>query len=329
MENGSNDVQLSRVPGMVPRGREPHVPSGALWILIGCITSTFLPFLGVAVIAYGAREIWEAKGMRGFFLACGVGLAVCAAASLADFASGVALVSGLICALGIVWCMRDNHATVLSVSVVIMGVASLSIGIEAAIAAANGSSITEVVEEVLSIIVAGTKQTAGVGIEADMLVQQMLPLFRAIWPFVYVAAAAMDALAASVGSYLMRVRTHGAVRFPAIASFDLPLWAVGVLAASIIGLGVASSGIPGADAILTVSATALMSVRFIFAIQGFGVATAMANRFRFGCLGRFLLVFLSVQLETMFFALSIVGLIDVWANFRKLPRGGSDAKANT
>lgn len=329
MENGSNDRQLTRMPMMRPMGRKPSVPSGVVWMLIGCIASLTLPFLGVAVMAYGAREMVEAKSTRGFLLACAAGLVFVAVGFAADFAYGVSLAAELLCVLGIVWCMCNRHATVLGVSVVIMVVALFSIGVEMALAISAGSSLDGVVEGLTAVMTAAAQQTAGAGIAADMLVQQMQPILKAIWPFIYVGAAAMDALAAGVGSYLMHVRTEGAARFPSIAAFDMPLWPVGILAASIVGLGVASAGFPGSDVVLSVSATLLLSVRIIFAIQGFGVAIATADRMRFGCLGRFMLIFLSVQLEVMFFLLSIIGLIDVWANFRKLPRGDSGSKAHT
>ena len=174
-------------------------------------------------------------------------------------------------------------------------------------------------------MVSVAQDAAGTGIQAELIVRQIAPVLKALWPFTYVASAGMDALAAGIGSYLMYVRTSGIPRVPAIAAFDMPMWPVGVLIASILGLSASLSGFPGAEVLLSASVTALMSVRFIFAIQGFAVVLTFANRFRFGCLGRTLLLVLSIWLETMFFIVSIVGLIDVWANFRKLTRGSQES----
>ncbi|MDY2778077.1 MAG: DUF2232 domain-containing protein [Collinsella sp.] len=298
--------------------------SGILMMLAGCVVNHFVPFLGIATMGYGVRETLEAKGGRGFAVAIQCAIAI----SVLEFALGsmYALVtsSSLLCALGIAWCMRDHKATVLGVSLVVVLVALCNIGIQAVLLASSGSSLTEVVDQVLAVLTAQAQGSLGTGLEADLLIQQMMPLFRAVWPFVYVASAAVDALAAGVGSHLMYARVADSPRIPSLANFDMPVWVVGALATSILGFGVSLSGIPGADILLVVSATALMSVRLIFMLQGFGVAIGLSNRFRLGCLGRFAVVFLSVWLETMF-VLSIVGLIDVWANFRKLQRNGSES----
>ena len=105
------------------------------------------------------------------------------------------------------------------------------------------------------------------------------------------------------------------------------MWSVGVLAVSIVCFGASFTGFPEAEVLRTVSFTALMSVRFIFAIQGFGVVSALMNRKKFGCLTRTLCIFLLFWSEAMFFLMSIVGLIDVWADFRHLRRDGSHAQA--
>ena len=72
-----------------------------------------------------------------------------------------------------------------------------------------------------------------------------------------------------------------------------------------------------------------LSVRIIFALQGFGVVLSLMGRYRLGCFGRTALTVLSIWLETMFFLVSIVGLVDVWANFRKLERSSSRNRAHS
>ena len=238
---------------------------------------------------------------------------------------GMLLVGEVLCVLGVVWCMRNHAATLAGICAVIVATALVNIGIEAAVATAAGSSLSQVVDGLLAYMVSVAQDAAGTGIQAELIVRQIAPVLKALWPFTYVASAGMDALAAGIGSYLMYVRTSGIPRVPAIVAFDMPMWPVGVLIASILGLSASLSGFPGAEVLLSVSVTALMSVRFIFAIQGFAVVLTFANRFRFGCLGRTLLLVLSIWLETMFFIVSIVGLIDVWANFRKLTRGPQES----
>lgn len=325
MENGvSNGGPQTDLTSRV-LGRPPKEMSGALWFALGSFTSFVIPFFGVVMMGYGARELLEARGSRGFLFAVAEGIVITAVALFANSGMGMLLVGEVLCVLGVVWCMRNHAATLAGICAVIVATALVNIGIEAAVATAAGSSLSQVVDGLLAYMVSVAQDAAGTGIQAELVVRQIAPVLKALWPFTYVASAGMDALAAGIGSYLMYVRTSGIPRVPAIVAFDMPMWPVGVLIASILGLSASLSGFPGAEVLLSVSVTALMSVRFIFAIQGFAVVLTFANRFRFGCLGRTLLLVLSIWLETMFFIVSIVGLIDVWANFRKLTRGPQES----
>lgn len=325
MENGvSNGGPQTDLTSRV-LGRPPKEMSGALWFALGSFTSFVIPFFGVVMMGYGARELLEARGSRGFLFAVAEGIVITAVALFANSGMGMLLVGEVLCVLGVVWCMRNHAATLAGICAVIVATALVNIGIEAAVATAAGSSLSQVVDGLLAYMVSVAQDAAGTGIQAELIVRQIAPVLKALWPFTYVASAGMDALAAGIGSYLMYVRTSGIPRVPAIVAFDMPMWPVGVLIASILGLSASLSGFPGAGVLLSVSVTALMSVRFIFAIQGFAVVLTFANRFRFGCLGRTLLLVLSIWLETMFFIVSIVGLIDVWANFRKLTRGPQES----
>lgn len=325
MENGvSNGGPQTDLTSRV-LGRPPKEMSGALWFALGSFTSFVIPFFGVVMMGYGARELLEARGSRGFLFAVAEGIVIAAVALFANSGMGMLLVGEVLCVLGVVWCMRNHAATLAGICAVIVATALVNIGIEAAVATAAGSSLSQVVDGLLAYMVSVAQDAAGTGIQAELIVRQIAPVLKALWPFTYVASAGMDALAAGIGSYLIYVRTSGIPRVPAIVAFDMPMWPVGVLIASILGLSASLSGFPGAEVLLSVSVTALMSVRFIFAIQGFAVVLTFANRFRFGCLGRTLLLVLSIWLETMFFIVSIVGLIDVWANFRKLTRGPQES----
>ena len=149
--------------------------------------------------------------------------------------------------------------------------------------------------------------------EADMLVQQMLPLFRAIWPFVLRGGRPRwMPLAASVGSYLMagqELKTAPFGTFPPDR----------VVSISLFGRSASSRGVHhrfrggllrysgGRDAILTVERRLPSARERSLHLRDPGLRrvanTAMANRLPIlDVSGGFLLVFLSVQLETMFFA---------------------------
>ena len=93
-------------------------------------------------------------------------------------------------------------------------------------------------------------------------------------------------------------------------------------------MGASFAAVPESQLLRTVSVTLFLAVRIIFLIQGLGVILGLLGRWRIGCFGRFAVIMVAAWLEVMF-VVSIIGLIDVWANFRKLPRDGSHNEAHT
>lgn len=309
-----------------PQGRGPRLTHGLLWLAIGSVVDVLMPFAGVILLGYAFRELVQVP--RGLLAGIPAAVVLCAASLVLGLDMATMLVLGVLSALGVVWCMRNAHATVLGVSLVVVAVTLVGIGIDAIALVLSGKDLHQFVSSMYSMIDEAMRATMGTGIEADMTIAQVTPIIRAVWPLMYVGSAAIDALAAGIGSYMMFLRQHPGVRPPAFANFDAPIWSVGVLAVSVLGFGISFASVPFSDVIRTVCATLLMSVRFIFTFQGMGVVGYLLQRNQMGCFLQTAVIFLSIWLETMFFVLSIVGLIDVWANFRHLPRGdSSDARA--
>ena len=70
-----------------------------------------------------------------------------------------------------------------------------------------------------------------------------------------------------------------------------------------------------------VSGNALLTVRYALAAQGLAVLAwqARARKVpRFTCVA---VVLVAMYLEAQFIVMSVVGLLDIWGNFRHLPRG--------
>ena len=320
MQDGSQDAPRGIVPGgPAPRAVEPRVSHGTLMLVLGCIASLFLPFVGVLLIAYGMRELAEARGTRGLAIALLEGVGLAAVALVSNLGIALFLAPVLVCALAIVFCMWRG-ATVTNVSVAVVIAALACFGADAVAGASTGLSVRAVA---VSYLMDGIRETVSGSIEGSMAVVQVEGVVEVIWPFTYVADAAFDALVAGIGSYLMHVRSAGVVKRPSLARFDAPLWSVGVLSICIVCLAASFTGFPEAGLLRTASATVLLSVRIIFACQGFGVMNALMSRKRLGCATRTVCIFVIFWIEMVFFLMSIIGLVDVWANFRKLPRDGS------
>lgn len=321
-------------PGLMPLGQppygkktsDPNMRHAVLMMVVGCVCIALVPFLGAFFFGFGARELITVKGKQGVPLAAGVGvIATAVAALLLGVGVVTSFASLLISAIGVAWCM-ERTATVNNVTVVVVLAAAAEAALMVLLCAMQGTTPAKVATETM---MAAAASYVGTGAEADFVLAQIQPVVAAIWPSVYVMSAVLNVGFAAMGSHVMSARCGGRARMASVANFDMPLWPVGVLAVSVVGLGVSFADFPGAQWVLSLSLTALLGVRVVFALQGFGVVTSLMNRFRFGCAGRMLCVLLSIWLETMCFVVSIVGLIDVWANFRKLSRGGSRREATT
>lgn len=324
MQDGSQEPQRGAIVpgGPAMRTVRPQASHGALMLVLGCVVALFLPYAGVLLSAYGMRELAEASGVRGMVVALALSAALLAVGSFVDASLVVFMGPALVCSLAVVGCMWRG-ATVTNVSAAVVLGAAAALGLDAAIAAFAGISVRDTI---VSSLMAGVQSSVGTGVEADLLVRQVEPLVVAVWPFTYVTGSAVNALVAGVGSHLMAVRSKDAHRPGSISRFDAPMWSIAVLAISTVCLGASFTGFPEAEALRTISVTALLSVRIIFACQGFGVASALMSSAHMGCLTRTICTFFLFWIEMVFFIVSIVGLVDVWANFRRLARSGPDAQ---
>lgn len=304
--DGGSPVEGSPVPAIV------GVAGGILLL-------SLIPFFGALLLAFSLRLLmWEGRRHR-VILSLAPVLVGFTVLALLDAPGAAMVVSPALIALAVTASMARGKADTLMVSLAVVAGSLVAFLIDAALAAAAGTTVREVLSGAFQAVM---QASLGTGIEEGLALDQSVALFNVLWPFMYVMQSAVYAVAAGAGSWLAEAR-FSARPAPSLASYDAPLWAVGVLAASILLVGASFTGVPAADALRCAGATLLMSVRFIFMLEGFGVVSARFAQGRMGCAFRAIVVFVLIWVETVFMAVSIVGLIDVWANFRKLPREGS------
>lgn len=302
----------------VGRRKRPPTPlQSVIFVAMGALLTSMVPLAGTVLMAYGVRGFSDTQGRRGFGIAALMLAALVAVTGVSSIELMVAMIPSALAALGIVWCMRDRHATPTAVIITIAALGCVALALDAAQAASTGTSLSEVLCNYIFEVV---RESAGADVQTELVIEQVKPVVSLFWPLAYMLSGAIDALAAGVGSHLMSVRTSGDARVPNIARFDAPLWCVGALALAVLGFGASFMDIPAAEIIRTVCVTVLMSIRFVFTAQGFGVASAWLSRTRLGCIALVPAIILLFWLETVFMIVSIVGLIDVWVDFRHLRR---------
>ncbi|AEB07874.1 hypothetical protein Corgl_1779 [Coriobacterium glomerans PW2] len=299
------------------RSRQPHDAHAALCVLVGSILGIVSPLIGCCALGCGIREFMETRQLKGFALGALEGAAIAAASWFFDAGYAFSLAQGLLVALGVTWCMRDRRATALGISAVIASVACITMVAVSVIASMAGSNIAEFS---IAYLLSTARETSGNGIEQTVFISSIAPIVQMLWPLQYVLEAAVQAGAVGLGVQVMRMRVDGTQSAARLSAFRAPGWSVAVLAVAIIGFGLSWAGVPYAHVLRVASATVAMSVRFIFAIQGFGIMFALFEHHRVGCAMRTMLVIIAVVVEMVSFVFSVVGLVDVWANFRSLLR---------
>lgn len=318
------------VPASSPQGRPSK---GILWyagIALSVAVMVRYPMLGTICLALGVRTQAERFGLKGFASGAGIAFATLAAWAVAfgfeEMLFAIVLVGICLVVSALMW---KRRASVLAISFVVVVATALSMAVDAFALAKLGLSLDTAMCAMLEEM---TRTYAGQGVEANLMVATVTPVFETIWPIVYVTSALLNVAVAGLGSLMggvpqVRPGTRmspadAQAHIPHVSQFDAPMWAVGLLALSVLGIAVSTLPFSQSQLVETVSVTLLLSVRYIFTVQGLGVLFGVLDRWRMGCFTRAIVVAFAVSLETMF-VLSIIGLVDVWANFRKLPRDGS------
>ena len=162
-------------------------------------------------------------------------------------------------------------------------------------------------------------QAAGLDTGDWSLVEWAVGLF---WPAAYATVAAIQTACAGAGVAIAaaRVRTTE-VKLPSFAEFDLPLWVTAIFVAAVAGLAVDLT-VPAAssDALLCVTGNLLVAARCAFAAQGFAVLAWRLRKRNASVASSAVAFILAALLEAQFIVMAIAGLVDVWADFRRLRR---------
>lgn len=146
---------------------------------------------------------------------------------------------------------------------------------------------------------------------------------RTFWPAAFSTTALIEFLCAYAGCGLAARRLRDRkVEWPDFGLYDLPLWVVAVFVASLAGCAAwythqEATG----NALLMVSGNALLTVRYALAAQGLAVLAWQARARKVPRLTCVAVVLVAMYLEAQFIVMSVVGLLDIWVNFRHLPRG--------
>ncbi len=317
--------------GIVPAGKPPQKEAqGGIPLVFACAicalgaisAGLFAPIasllVGFGALAAGTGRSW---GINALVSAGTVVLSALVGAFWGVEGAGDALLA-VVPAIAIALLSRARKLGAGTACTVVAVSWAAQIGFAEAVCAASGTNVTEQVVGVASSS-RDLFQAAGLDAADWNTVVWALGL---LWPTAYSTAAAAYVVCAYAGGALAASRLRPRkVDWPRFGEFDLPLWVVTVFVAAVAGFAVwfTRRDMAG-DATLMVSGNALLTVRYALAAQGLAVLVRLLGDREVPVWTRVFAGLCGVFLEARFIVLSIVGLLDIWANFRHLRRGESD-----
>ena len=285
----------------------------------GAAASSSMSVAAPALVGYGLCVAHARGGAR--MTALGTGIALAAAFALGlplGAAQGVGVViaclAGLIVAL-VCWKGRLAPGTGCLIVAVLF---AAHIGVDSVFALMSGTTLPQTMAELIEFYREAFTEASPT---SSAQVETVSSLVGILWPTAYVVVSAGELAAGLVGAHLALRRADSPRTEEGIANYDLPLWVVAVLVAAAAGLAVSLTVPSAPQLVLMVSANLAMALRIAFAIQGAAVLVWLLRGRDLGPFARVLVWVAALYLEVQFVVLTVVGVVDVWANFRHLQRG--------
>ncbi len=302
-----------------PRPARPWIE--LLLCVVGSLGSMFFSTLGIAVMVAGSwllarkeegRALWAVAGclVPGIVLSfvswmwCGSLILPCALGSLA-----IALV-------------LPGRIGITSVCLTIVGLSAAFVASDVSIILMQGGDLPTYISELLAELrdtLVGSLGGGSANVAVTAAVDQTLELFGKVWPLLYVSRAAV---AVVVGLFALMIARRDAYRrvYEAFLRYDMPLWGM-VLIVACAACWAAAQYLPSWSAALMSAATCLfMCLRVLYFLQGLAVAMSLMDAHGFGPVARILIIVLLLMLESALYVVCVIGAVDVFANFRRLPR---------
>lgn len=284
-----------------------------------------LAVLGTLLISYGSMVLrCRSKAYLSYVIVAVVG----AAGLFIDPVSGVnALVIGTITILLVRKLpVRISQTRLFTYSLLFAFVMFI---IDAVTAYLAGSTFAGQISALTTTVTQQVTLSGRVPAESLTLLQDAVKTFASLWPAIYVIQGfACTVLVGEVGKLAFR-RHGGDGGVPGISGFHLSIDTVSILVAGLACVALGNTGIAQASIIRVLGYNLIVCSAAVFALQGVAVASYFMLRAGWGVWTRAIMYVILLQVELMFLLPTLVGLVDLWADFRKLgqPVDGSSSEA--
>jgi hypothetical protein len=296
-------------------------------IVLGVAMASVLPLVGLPMAAAGITGLYLERRLPWLFFAIGLGVLASAVIEPLSVLYVVPAVAAVF--LAVVLLPRMSYQAVAAGVIAILGLAAG--GFDAAVARSNGTTLAASMAKEAGILTAGVLKAMGSSATPDAVAQvkELANTLVMALPSSYFTQAFFVGVVVIAVIAWVSNRRGRPVEVPPLSHVDLTphvLWLF------IVGLLMLAAGHASFASALTVRAIGLnlvLSVHVLFALQGLGVAAGVLDRTRVGRGVRIFALAALVALDTVTLAVSFIGLLDFWFNFRRLPRDGASPSSPT
>ncbi len=300
---------------------------GLVWCLVSSTGIMVAPIFSCGAIAFGMVILMRVLGRMGDVISLLVPVgASCVGTSLVASVLDIPFaVVMAICSFVMAKLVESGRLRTGVLLVVAALAAAAMLGIDTVSTTMQGTSISQVIANVVNEVVESSADT--LDLEATAALLRARDQVVVLWPAIYFVCGLGMALCALAGSAL-GLRAAGApVAAGAASRYDVPL-AVVVLLAVGIAAQLLGPRLPlWADEVTICGANAVLCARLCLAQQGLSVLLWWVRERRVNVLPKVLAILAGVWLEMSFALASAVGLIDTMVNFRHLERKRPDLVA--
>lgn len=312
------------------RRKEQHdsllVP--ALLCFAGAFVTAGITVVGVALVAYATAAL---KSANKFPLAVVMTLIGAGASFSLGTVSGATALIVSIAALLISYVAAGKYGQVrLFLSVILVAIGLL--GIDVIDAYLAGTTIQGRIAAMTSTVLQQVTAAGSVPAESVNVLKDALTTVVQLWPSFYVFEAIIYVAVAVILARITYRHLIADYAGPHFSEFDLSVQFVWPLIVGLLCLAASYLDFQYAAIAKVVAYNFIACSAFIYAVQGFALIDYLMRRRNVHWALQILIYLFALQLELMFLIPSFMGLIDMWANIRKLPRKGSrtptEAKAD-
>lgn len=276
----------------------------------------FIAFVGAVPLAYGSVVLFSRERVRYAYLAIVI-------AGAADILLGYAAVTAsFLLGLTVVTYVRlssGRHEQARFFGGILVGAGACLAG-DLVAAYVMNLSFSGQINAVLNSFISQLTLSGTVPAEVIVVLKRHAPTLASLWPSLYAFYGMVFMLVVALVGRLARKHCQMANRPTRLVDADLSIHVLWLPIGSMLCLAASYFAAEGSRVVSAVGYNLALCSVFVLAIQGFVVIVALMNKRKWHWAVQAVVLAIAVQLELMFVLPSIIGLLDFWVNFRKLPR---------